>query len=397
VSDVKRGIGQSRRIAAVQTPIIPTVQRWVRATPGTISLGQGIVAYGPPAEALEAARRFGATSTEHMYGPVEGLAEFTDALEQKLARENNITVRPDSRIVVTAGSNMGFMNAILAILDPGDEVIIPVPYYFNHEMGVVMVDGRVVTVHTRPDYQLDLDAIADAITPRTRAVLTVSPNNPTGVVYPEADLRALNAICRDRGIFHLHDEAYEYFTYGNAKRFSPGSIQGAGEHTISMFSLSKGYGMASWRVGYMVIPHRLFDAVNKIQDTVLVCPPAISQMAGLAAVKVGRQHSAPGVAHLDRMRQVLAEALAEPDLPCETPAADGAFYFFTRVLTSMDPMAVAEQLIREHRVAVMPGTAFGAQGCHFRLSYGLLEEGTAKEGVDRLIRGLRAISGAAVR
>ena len=390
-------IGQSRRIAAVQAPIIPTVQRWVRATPGTISLGQGIVAYGPPAEALEAARRFGATPTDHMYGPVEGLAQFTDVLEGKLARENNIKVRPESRIVVTAGSNMGFMNAILAILDPGDEVIIPVPYYFNHEMGVVMVDGRVVTVQTRPDYQLDLDAIADAITPRTRAVLTVSPNNPTGVVYPEADLRALNGICRTRGIFHLHDEAYEYFTYGTATRFSPGSIDGAGEHTISMFSLSKGYGMASWRVGYMVIPHRLFDAVNKIQDTVLVCPPAISQVAGLAAVNVGQRHSAPGVAHLARMREVLARALAQPDLPCDTPAADGAFYFFTRVQTSMDPMTVAEQLIREHRVAVMPGTAFGAVGCHFRLSYGLLEEGTAKEGVDRLIRGLRAITGAAVR
>ena len=389
-------IGQARRIAAVQTPIIPTVQRWVRATPGTISLGQGIVAYGPPPEALEAARRFGGASTDHMYGPVEGLPELHDALEQKLARENNIKVQPDSRIVVTAGSNMGFMNAILAILDPGDEVIIPVPYYFNHEMGVVMVDGRVVTVQTKPDYQLDLDAIADAITPRTRAVLTVSPNNPTGVVYPESDLRALNAICRARGVFHLHDEAYEYFTYGDAKRFSPGSIEGAGEHTISMFSLSKGYGMASWRVGYMVIPNRLFDAINKIQDTVLVCPPAISQMAGLAAVKVGQRHSAPGVAHLDRMRQVLGKALAQPDLPCETPPADGAFYFFTRVKTDMDPMAVAERLIREHRVAAMPGSAFGAKGCHFRLSYGLLEEGTATEGVARLVAGLRAITGATV-
>ena len=97
------------------------------------------------------------------------------------------------------------------------------------------------------------------------------------------------------------------------------------------------------------------------------------------------------------MRQVLAQALAEPDLPCETPAADGAFYFFTRVRTTMDPMTVAERLIREHHVAAMPGSAFGAEGCHFRLSYGLLEDKTAKEGIDRLIRGLRAIIGAAVQ
>ena len=389
-------ISESRRIAAVQTPIIPTVQRWVRATPGPISRGQGIVAYGPPPEALAAARAFGSQPTDHMYGPVEGLPALTDALEGKLSRENNIRVSPDSRIVVTAGSNMGFMNAVFAILDPGDEVIIPVPYYFNHEMGVVIADGRVVTVPTSSEYQLDLDAIADAITPRTKAVLTVSPNNPTGVVYPEADLRALNGLCRDRGIFHLHDEAYEYFTYGNAKAFSPGSIDGAGAHTISMFSLSKGYGMASWRVGYTVIPHRLFDAINKIQDTILVCPPAISQMAGLAAVRVGKRHSAAGVAHLDRMRQLIGRALMQPDLPCETPAANGAFYFFTRVRTDMDPMTVAERLIREHKVAAMPGSAFGAAGCHFRLSYGLLDEETAGEGVDRLIRGLRAITGAAV-
>jgi aspartate/methionine/tyrosine aminotransferase len=163
-----------------------------------------------------------------------------------------------------------------------------------------------------------------------------------------------------------------------------------------MFSLSKGYGMASWRVGYMVIPNRLFDAINKIQDTILVCPPAISQMAGLAAVKVGRRHSTPGVAHLDQMRQLLARALAQPDLPCETPAADGAFYFFTRVPAPLDPMTVAERLIREYKVAAMPGSAFGAAGCHFRLSYGLLNEGTAQEGIDRLLRGLRAITGAHV-
>jgi aspartate/methionine/tyrosine aminotransferase len=297
--------------------------------------------------------------------------------------------------VVTAGSNMAFMNAVLAIVDPGDEVIIPVPYYFNHEMGIVMANGRAATVPTTANYQLDLDAIADAITPRTKAVITVSPNNPTGVVYPEATLRTLNALCRDRGIFHLHDEAYEYFTYGGATNFSPGSIAGAGEHTISMFSLSKGYGMASWRVGYMVIPHRLWDAINKIQDTVLVCPPAISQLAGLAAVQVGKRHSQSGVAHLDRMRRVIGDALQRPGLPCDTPAANGAFYFFTRVRTSLDPMTGAERLIREHKVAAMPGSAFGAAGCHLRLSYGLLDDGNATEGVSRLVSGLRAITGAA--
>jgi aspartate/methionine/tyrosine aminotransferase len=253
-----------------------------------------------------------------------------------------------------------------------------------------------VTVRTTADYQLDLDAIARAITPRTRAVVTVSPNNPTGAVYPEASLRALNALCRDRGIFHIHDEAYEYFTYAGARHFSPGSCEGAGAHTISTFSFSKGYGMASWRLGYMVLPVSLWDAVNKIQDTFLVCPPAISQQAALAALRVGAAYPRAGLARLDRMRHLILDALRRPDVPCDTPEANGAFYYFTKVRSAMDPLALVERLVKEHRVAVMPGTAFGASdGCCLRVSYGMLDEQTAAEGIARLTSGLLAIVGPA--
>ena len=176
------------------------------------------------------------------------------------------------------------MNAVLAITDPDDEIVLLVPYYFNHEMAIVMAGARAVAAETTSDYQIDLDAIRRAITPRTRAVVTVSPNNPTGAVYPRAALQAVNELCRERGIFHIHDEAYEYFTYGGVEHFSPGSLPGAAAHTISLFSLSKAYGMASWRVGYMVVPDVLFEAVNKIQDTILICPPAVSQHAAMAAL-----------------------------------------------------------------------------------------------------------------
>jgi aspartate/methionine/tyrosine aminotransferase len=390
--------GQSRRIAAVQAPVIPTVGRWIAATPGTISLGQGVVSYPPPAEALAAARAFGGDPTAHRYGPVEGLSTLIDALADKLARENRIQVEPASRVVVTAGSNMGFINALLAIADPGHEVILPVPFYFNHEMAVVMANCKPIFVPTTVNYQLDLDAMDRAFTPRTRAVVTVSPNNPTGAVYPESDLRALNAMCRERGVFHIHDEAYEYFTYGSASHFSPGAIDGAGDHTLSLFSFSKGYGMASWRVGYMVLPARLWDAVNKIQDTNLVCPPHITQQAALAAVRVGRPYARLGVESLARVRDIIRRELTQPGVPCEAPDTDGAFYFFVRVRAAMDPMTVAERLIREHRVAVMPGVAFGAtEGCYLRVSYGTLDEQTAAEGIGRLTTGLRAIAGAAAR
>jgi aspartate/methionine/tyrosine aminotransferase len=384
---------QSDRLAAVQAPVIPIVGRWTAATPGTISLGQGVVSYEPPAEAVEAAKRFGATLADHRYGPVEGLPPLVEALEAKLTRENGIAVRPRSRALVTAGGNQAFMNAVLAITDPGDEIILLTPYYFNHEMAIVMAGAATVGVPTTTDYQIDVAAIARAITPRTRAVVTVSPNNPTGAVYPESALRAVNELCRERGVFHIHDEAYEYFTYDEATHFSPGAIAGAAAHTISLYSLSKAYGMASWRIGYMVVPESLADAVNKIQDTILICPPAVSQHAALAALRVGRQYAAAQVSRLNSMREAIFEALSAPDVPCDVPPAAGAFYYLIRVHSTMESMTLTERLIKDHRVATIPGSAFADPApCSIRISYGALDAESIIEGVRRLVGGLRALA-----
>lgn len=383
-------MNQSRRLAAVQAPIIPVVSRWIAETPSTVSLGQGVVSYGPPEAAVEALRTFPGNQSDHRYGPVEGEANLIALIEEKLHLENGIDVSGVSCVVVTAGGNQAFMNAILAITDPGDEVILPVPYYFNHEMAIEMAGARVVPVRTDDACQLDVAAIEASISARTRAVVTVSPNNPTGAVYPESTLRAVNDLCKGRGIFHIHDEVYEYFTYEDTRHFSPGSIAGASAHTVSLYSLSKAYGMASWRMGYMVIPEVLWEAVNKIQDTVLICPPLVSQHVAVAALKVGRSYCDSHVARLDGMRTMMADALSQRGVPCDVPAALGAFYYFLRVHTSMDSTTLTEWLIREHRVAVTPGSAFGAShGCHIRVSYGALDLHTAAEGVARLVRGLK--------
>lgn len=383
---------QSRRLDSVQPPVIPIVARWIAETPGTLSLGQGIVSYDPPREAVDAVRRFGTSSDEHRYGPVEGLPELVAAIEAKLATENAIAVRPDSRLLVTAGGNQAFMNALLAIVDTDDELVLPAPYYFNHEMAIVMAGARPIAVPTGPGFQLDLHEIEDAITPRTRAVVTVSPNNPTGAVYPEAALRAVNALCRSRGLFHIHDEAYEYFTYDDVTHFSPGAIEGAAGHTISLFSMSKAYAMASWRVGYMVVPEALADAVHKIQDTILICPPAPSQSAALAALGVGRPHAARHLARLDAMRRTIYDALHRDDLPCAVSPVAGAFYYLVRVSSRLDSMTFTERLIREHQVAAIPGSAFADQaGCSIRISYGALDQATVVEGLSRLVRGVRAL------
>jgi aspartate/methionine/tyrosine aminotransferase len=387
---------ESRRLREVQAPIIPIVGDLVRRTPGTVSLGQGMVGWGPPPAALAAAARAVEDPESHRYQAVEGIAPLVEALEEKLRAENGLPAGRGARVVVTAGGNMGFLQAALAVTDPGDEVVLPAPYYFNHEMAVGMAGARAKLVETDDDDQLRPDDVERAIGPRTRAVVTVSPNNPTGAVYPEGTLRAVNEICRARGIYHIHDEAYEYFTYDGARPFSPGSIPWAEGHTISLYSFSKAYGMAGWRVGYMAIPEHLLEAIRKIQDTNLICPTVAAQRAALGALAAGPGWCRERVEEIGRTRRVVREALEGLGSLVEAPPAAGAFYFLVRVRTSMEPLALVERLIREHRVAAIPGTAFGrTKGCSIRVAYGALDRRTAAEGIGRLVRGIRAICGGA--
>jgi aspartate/methionine/tyrosine aminotransferase len=382
----------STRMREVQSPIIPIVGALVRRHPGTISLGQGMVWYGPPGEVSAALHGFGSDPDHHRYQAVEGIPALIASLETKLDRENRIATGAEAQIVVTAGGNMAFINAVLAVADPGDEIILPAPFYFNHEMAIAMIGCRAIIVPTDADYQLSPEAIIKALTPRTRAVVTVSPNNPTGAVYREADLRAVNDLCRERGIFHISDEAYEYFTYDGARHFSPGSIRDAAAHTISLFSLSKSYGMASWRIGYMVIPARLTEAVRKIQDTILICPPVISQHAAIGALAAGPGYPRQHLAALSATRALIREKLNQLREICRVPTAGGAFYYYLDLETALDPLGLVERLIREYGVAAIPGTAFGdAAGCHLRISYGALRPETVQEGVGRLVAGLGAI------
>lgn len=394
---------ESQRLRAVQSPIIPVIADLIRAHPGTISLGQGVVGYRPPPAATAAIERFLADPANHKYQPVAGLPALLAALAEKLAAENGVRTGPEhgNRVMVTAGGNNAFLAAVLAIVDPGDEVILPTPYYFNHEMAVTMASGRPVLVPTDAEHQLDLAALRAAITPRTRAIVTISPNNPTGAVYPAAALRAVNALCAERGIFHLSDEAYEAFTYDGAEHFSVGSLPGSAPHTISLFSMSKAFGFASWRIGWMVYPEKLEPALRKIQDTIVICPPVISQFAALGALDAGNGGGAAFVREklrgIARVRAIVQRELAALQAAgiCEVPPAAGAFYFLLRLKAksaALTSLAAAERLIREHGVAVIPGSAFGlVEGCHLRIAYGALAEDTAAEGLGRLVRGLPAL------
>jgi aspartate/methionine/tyrosine aminotransferase len=388
-------------MAQVQTPVIPLVSQMIAANPGTISLGQGMVHYGPPREVIERVQQMAGDPSVHRYHLVDGIDPLLEAIEGKLQTDNGIALddqRDDplgdqQRIVVTAGANMGFLNAIMAVANLGDQIIIQSPFYFNHAMAIGMIGCKAIVVPTDGSYQLNVGAIQRAITDRTRAVVTISPNNPTGTVYAPESLRGVNALCKSRGLFHISDEAYEYFTYDGIEHFSPASIPDAAAHTISLFSLSKAYGMAGWRLGYMLIPAQLEDAVRKIQDTNLICPPIICQRAGLAAMQVGPSYCQPKIAELQAVRDLVLEQLRQLGDRIEVPHPQGAFYVMARLHRSsenqIDDLQLVRKLVEQFGVAVMPGSTFGSTDpCSIRIAYGALEKDTVAQATERLVKGL---------
>jgi len=384
----------SDRVGRMDETIVSVVGDMVRSVPGAISLGQGVVHYGPPAESTAAVQRF-QQQPQHKYGPVPGLPELIEAIKRKLRAENGVDVDgTDRRVIVTAGANMGFVNAVMAVADEGDEIILPVPYYFNHKRAIAMAGCKCVCVPTDESYQVLPDRIRAAITPRTRAVVTVSPNNPSGAVYPETTLREVNEICRKAGVYHINDEAYEYFTFGGAQHFSPSSIPGGQRHTISLYSFSKTYGLASWRVGYMVLPEALFDEMEKVQDVLVICAPTIGQHAALGALEAGEAFWRPKIEAMGRVRQMAVDTLATLGSVCRVAETQGAFYLLVGVDTRLDQMTLVERLVRQYGVGVIPARCCGLESqCVLRVSYGGLAAESVTEGIGRLVRGLGELAG----
>ncbi len=389
----------ARRIEQVQDPIIPIVARWTRETPGTISLGQGVVHYEPPAAIWPVIRQIAPeeesadTSSLHRYGDVCGDPGLLASIEQKLVLDNSIHVQAqNAQIVFTAGSNMAFLQAMLAIADTDDEIMILSPYYFNHCMAIEIAGCRPVVVPMTSDHQMDVGAISRAVTDRTRAIVTVSPNNPTGTTYASEDLAEINRLCSRRGLIHVSDEAYEYFVYDDQSHFSPASLPAAGPHTISLFSLSKAYGLAGWRLGYAVIPDTLLNAFHKIQDTNLICPPRISQVVAQAALSAGSTWVRRQLGGLSDTRDFVLQSLEQLKPRCHFAHPTGAFYVWLQVDSQKSDLELVESLIRHHGVAVLPGSAFGMmRGCALRLSYGALPPQEIREGMQRLCTGLQAL------
>ncbi len=233
------------------------------------------------AEPLREAAKKAIDDGWNRYTPTQGIAPLREAVARKLARKNNVHTSVDD-VLITSGSSGGIFLAYACVLNPGDEIIIPDPYFVMYTQLASFFGARAVLVDTYPDFQLDPEKVARAVTPRTKAILLNSPNNPTGAVFPEATLRAIAGIADRNGLLVIADEVYESFVYDDARHFSIGSVY---PQTLTLNGFSKSHALTGWRIGYAAGPRPLLEKMKELQQYSFVCAPSFAQVAVIGSVE----------------------------------------------------------------------------------------------------------------
>ena len=354
-----------------------------------VSLGQGLTDFPPPAVALAAAAAALRDPATHAYSPDPGLPALRAAIARKWQRDAGIPVDPERELIVTAGGNQAAVLALLTCADPGDEILLPAPYYFNHQMavrlcGLVPVEAPLAE---ETGYALTWDRLAPHLTPRTRAVLFATPSNPTGAVTDPAGLRACAQALVARSITVIVDETYEYLVYGPTPHYSLAADPALRPQVITVGSFSKSFGLAGWRVGYLFAPPAVVAQALKVQDTLVICAPVISQRAVTAILESDYYPTLTAQRQeLATRRAALRAGLAAiPRLTWQETC--GAMFAFVRVADSPPVEVLVEDILQRAGVLVLPGTAFGAAGAeHLRLSYGATPLPVLTEALARLRR-----------
>jgi aspartate aminotransferase len=358
-----------------------------------IGFGAGEPDFPTPLAIVEAAQAACANPAYHHYTPTAGLPALREAIAAKTKRDSGLVVEP-SQVIVTNGAKQSVANAFCVLCDPGDEVLIPAPYWTTYPEAVAMAGGVPVTVESdeTTGFRVSVEALEAATTERTKVLLFVSPSNPTGAVYPRAEIEAIGRWAVERGLWVVTDEIYEHLVYGSAEHHSmPVLVPELTDRCIVINGVAKTYAMTGWRVGWLIGPSDVITAATNLQSHQTSNVANVSQAAALAAVSgdlsaVGAMREA-----FDRRRRTIVSMLNEIDgVTCLEP--EGAFYAFPSVkgllgkeLRGRRPETsaeLAELSISEAKVAVVPGEAFGAPG-YFRMSYALGDEDLA-EGVTRL-------------
>ncbi len=335
-----------------------------------ISLGIGEPDFDTPAPIIEAgieALQKGATH----YTSNSGLLELRRAIADQMDKLYGQTYNPASEVLVTVGVSEALYLAMAALLDTGDEIIIPEPCFVSYAPTAQMVDAVPVMVPTNAanGFQVTPADIEAAITERTKVLFVASPNNPTGTVLSRERLNEIAAIAKKHNLLVISDEIYDRLVYGSEQHVCFASLPGMYERTIVLQGFSKAYAMTGWRVGYIVGPAILVEAMRKIHQYLIMSAPTASQWAALKALEVGESFVQEMRAEYDRRRNLIVGGLNSLGLSCVEPL--GAFYAFPSIsATGMDDNAFAEHLLQEEHVAVVPGSAFGKSGVGFvRMSY----------------------------
>lgn len=320
------------------------------------------------------------------YGPAAGEPQLREAIAQKLQTDNQLPYNA-AQIIVTNGGKFSLYNLMMTLIAPGDEVIIPVPYWVSYPEMVKLAGGTPVLVETSAasGYRITPEQLRNAITPNTKLFVLNSPSNPTGSVYTPAEIRALADVVVAADIFVVSDEIYEKIRYDGAEHLSIGAVSPAAfERTIISSGFAKAYAMTGWRIGYAAGPLELIQGMNKMQghSTSNVC--TFAQYGAIAALTGTQEPLGVMLSAFTERRQYVLEAIAAiPGLSCPRP--DGAFYVYIDIQSlGMPALEFCERLLDEHYVATVPGDAFGTQGC-IRISYATGLE-SIKKGLDRLAK-----------
>lgn len=326
------------------------------------------------------------------YSQSEGLPELREEIVKKLRRDNNIDANI-SQIIVTIGAIEGLAASILATIDPCDEVILPTPTYSTHITQVKLASGIPVLVPLieAKNFALDIEAIKKAITPKTKAIMYCSPNNPTGTVFPENTLRELGKIALEHNLTVITDEAYEYFTFDESKHFSMASIPEMKNNIISNYTFTKTYAMTGWRIGYIHADEKIITQIKKAHIPLAICAPVASQYAAIAALKGSQDCIEEFSLHYLKARNLMCERLDRLNTIFEYNKPQGSYLMFPKILGDQGNNSVefSKKLLKEALVSTTPGIAFGPTGeNHIRLSFCVPEE-MINKAFDRMERYFR--------
>lgn len=305
------------------------------------------------------------------YTSNHGLLKMREEIARFMDRKYSVKYEPESEILVTVGGSEAIDGAIRAIVEPGDEVIIPQPSYVCYEPITVLAGGVPVIIETKAEneFRITPDELKAVITPRTKALILPYPCNPTGAVMRRSDLEAIAEVLRDTDIMVISDEIYAELTFGGESHTCFANIDGMWERTVVVNGFSKAYSMTGWRMGFACGPAEILNQITKIHQFAIMCAPTTSQYAAIEALKNGDDDIARMVEEYDMRRRIIVDGFNRIGLTCREPL--GAFYAFPCIAsTGMSSEDFCEKLLYSKKVALVPGTAFGKGGEGFiRASY----------------------------